>query len=95
MFPAVPVHDVVGQVVHGIELVKLAKEHEILTVSVLPQRIDLLGLSLKKAKEIATAERISLHIDKEDGERIVVSQDPGNTLDVLKEQVGDRNNSTS
>src|SRR5512136_1780956 len=42
--PSSPVHDVVGQVVHGIELVKLAKEHDILMVSVLPQRIDLLGL---------------------------------------------------
>jgi putative methanogenesis marker protein 3 len=85
--PSSLVHDVVGQVVHGIELVKLAKEQEILAISVLPQRIDLLGLSLSKAKEIATAEKISLNVDKEDGERIVVSQDPGNTLDVLKERV--------
>lgn len=84
--PSSPVHDVVGQVIHGIELVKLAKENDILKVSVQPQRIDLLGLPLKKAIEIATAERISLHIDKEEGERIVVSQDPGNTLDVLKDR---------
>jgi putative methanogenesis marker protein 3 len=84
--PSSPVHDVVGQVVHGIELVKLAKEHDILMVSVMPQRIDLLGLPLKKAKAIAAAERISLHIDNDDGERIVVSQDPGNTLDVLKDR---------
>jgi len=85
--PSSPVHDVVGQVVHGIELVKLAKEPDILTISVLPQRIDLLGLPLTKAKEIAAAEKISLNIDKEEGERIVVSQDPGNTLDVLKERM--------
>ncbi len=84
--PSSLVHDVVGQVVQGIELVKLAKDHDILMVNVLPQRIDLLGLPLVKAKEIAAAEQISLHIDKEDGERIVVSQDPGNTLDVLKER---------
>ena len=85
--PSSPVHDVVGQIVHGIELVKLAKEQDILTISVLPQRIDLLGLSLTKAKEITTAEKISLNVDKEGSERIVVSQDPGNTLDVLKEQM--------
>ena len=85
--PSSPVHDVVGQVVHGIELVKLAKEPDTLAISVLPQRIDLLGLPLFKAKEIAAAEKISLNIDKEEGERIVVSQDPGNTLDVLKERV--------
>ncbi len=84
--PSSPVHDIVGQVVHGIELVKLAKEHDILTIDVLPHRIDLLGLPLIKAKEIAAAERISLTVDKEEGERIVVSQDPGNTLDVLKER---------
>lgn len=84
--PSSPVHDVVGQVVHGIELVKLAKEQDILSISVLPQRIDLLGLPLSKAKEITTAENIALTIDKEEGERIVVSQDPGNTLDVLKER---------
>ena len=85
--PSSFVHDVVGQVVHGIELVKLAKEQDILTISVLPQRIDLLGLPLTKAKEIAAAEKISLNVDKEEGERIVVSQDPGNTLDVLKERM--------
>jgi putative methanogenesis marker protein 3 len=84
--PSSPVHDVVGQIVHGIELVKLAKEHDILSISVLPQRIDLLGLSLIKAMEIAAAEKISLNVDREEGERIVVSQDPGNTLDVLKER---------
>ena len=85
--PSSPVHDVVGQVVHGIELVKLAKEKDIITIRVLPQRIDLLGLSLSKAKEITDAEKISLTLDSEEGDRIVVSQDPGNTLDVLKERM--------
>jgi putative methanogenesis marker protein 3 len=85
--PSSPVHDIVGQIVHGIELVKLAKEQDILTISVLPHRIDLLGLSLHKAKEIAAAEKITLNIDKDEGERIVVSQEPGNTLDVLKERM--------
>jgi putative methanogenesis marker protein 3 len=84
--PSSSVHDVVGQVVHGIELVKLAKEHDLLTIRVLPKRIDLLGLPLSKAKEIAESEKILLNVDNDAGERIVVSQDPGNTLDVLKEK---------
>ena len=84
--PSSPIHDVVGQVIHGIEMVKLAKEQDIFTVNVLPQRIDLLGLLLTKAKEISAAQKISLNADNEEGERIVVSQDPGNTLDVLKDR---------
>ncbi len=85
--PSSPVHDVVGQVVHGIELVKLAKERDVLSINVLPRRIDLLGLPLLKAKEIIATENISLNIDNEEGERIVVSQDPGTTLDVLKDRM--------
>ncbi|MDD1708837.1 MAG: methanogenesis marker 3 protein [Methanoregulaceae archaeon] len=83
--PSSLVHNVTGQVVHGIELVKLAQEHDVLAISVQPQRIDLLGLSLVRAKEISTERGIIINIDTDDGERIVVSQEPGNTLEVLKE----------
>jgi putative methanogenesis marker protein 3 len=83
--PSSLVHNVAGQVVHGIELVKLAQEHDVLAISVLPQRIDLLGLSLARAKEISTERGILMNVDSEAGERIIVSQEPGNTLDVLKE----------
>jgi putative methanogenesis marker protein 3 len=83
--PSSLVHNVTGQVVHGIELVKLAQEHDVLAISVLPQRIDLLGQSLVRAKEIATERGITINIDLDEGERIVVSQEPGNTLEVLKE----------
>jgi putative methanogenesis marker protein 3 len=85
--PSSLVHNVAGQVVHGIELVKLAQEHDVLAISVLPQRIDLLGLPLVKAREISAERGISIHFDSEEGERIVVSQEPGNTLDVLKEHL--------
>jgi len=44
--------------------------------------IDLLGLS-SRGKEDPSRRENSLKADKEE-ERIVVSQDPGNTLDVLK-----------
>jgi putative methanogenesis marker protein 3 len=82
-----PAHNMAGQVVHGIELAKLAKEHDILSVTVRPERIDLLGRPLTKAKEIAASSGITLRADKEEGDRIIVSQEPGTTLDVLNERL--------
>ena len=75
--PSSMVHSIVGQVVQGIELVRLAQEHDVIAVNVQPVRIDLLGLPIGQAKEIAAARGIALVIDKDAGERIVVSQDPG------------------
>jgi putative methanogenesis marker protein 3 len=85
--PSSPVHNVAGQVVHGIELVKLAKEHDLLSVTIKPERIDLLGRPLEAARAIAVAAGVAFKADKEDGERIVVSQEPGTTLDVLSERL--------
>jgi len=79
-------HSVVGQVVHGIELVKLAREGDIFTIIVQPERIDLLGLPLGKAEEVAKVRGFALHIDRTEGARIVVSQEPATTLDVLHEK---------
>ena len=84
--PSSMVHSITGQVVEGIELVRLAQEHDIIAVSVQPERIDLLGLPVQKAKEIAAARGLVLVTDKDVGERIVVSQDPGTTLEVLAEK---------
>jgi len=53
--PSSMVHSIVGQVVQGIELVRLAQEHDVIAVSVQPERIDLLGLPVQRAKEIALA----------------------------------------
>ncbi len=85
--PASFVHSVVGQVVQGIELAKLAKEHDVLSVTVRPERINLLGRPLATAQEIAAAAGVTLKPDKEAGDRIVVSQEPGTTLDVLNERL--------
>ena len=84
--PSSPAHSMVGQVVRGIELAKLAKEHDLFSIHVQPERIDLLGLPLTKAKEIATARGFALAADKDGEDRIIVSQDPGTTLDVLAEK---------
>ncbi len=83
--PSSLVHSVTGQVVQGIELAKLAREHDVFAVSVEPARIDLLGLPFGKAQEICTARGVTLTSDKQDAGRIVVSQEPGTTLDVLAE----------
>jgi putative methanogenesis marker protein 3 len=84
--PSSMVHSIVGQVVQGIELVRLAQERDVLAVHVQPERIDMLGLPVPRAKEIAAARGLVLVIDKDIGERIVVSQDPGTTLEVLAEK---------
>ena len=80
------VHSVVGQVVQGIELVKLAKEHDVFTISVEPARIDLLGLPFSQAEEICADRGVTFTSDKQDAGRIIVSQEPGTTLDVLAER---------
>ncbi|MGD0534811.1 MAG: methanogenesis marker 3 protein [Methanoregula sp.] len=84
--PSSPAHSVVGQVVHGIELVKLAKEGDLLSTRIVPSRIDLLGLPLEEAKKVAAARGIAFAIDTDGADRIVVSQEPGTTLGVLSER---------
>lgn len=81
--PGSPAHNIAGQVVQGIELVRLAKEQDILLVTMQPDRINLLGLPIQQVKEICQVRGIGLVIDKDAGERIIVSQDPGTTLEVL------------
>jgi putative methanogenesis marker protein 3 len=84
--PSSPAHSIVGQVTHGIELAKLAKDGDVIFTKVIPARIDLLGLPLAQAKTIADANKVALAADKNDEGRIVVSQEPGTTLDVLHER---------
>ncbi len=84
--PSSPSHSIVGQVVHGIELAKLAQERDTFVIQVQPDRIDLLGLPLESAKAIAAARGFALNVDKDEAGRIVVSQEPGTTLDVLNER---------
>lgn len=81
--PSSASHTVVGRVTHGIELVKLAKEKDLLSVMVTPERLDLLGYSVDHAQEVASSRGFLLEPDTTDKERIVVGQDPGTTLEVL------------
>jgi len=81
-----PAHSIAGQVVRGIELVRLVKEGEKFSIHILPERIDLLGLPLARAQQIAEERGFSLKADSSDGNRMVVTQEPATTLDVLKER---------
>jgi putative methanogenesis marker protein 3 len=78
-------HTRTGQVVHGIEIAKIAKEGESFEVRVTPEKFDLVGFSLEKAALFAAKQRVELTPDREGSDRIVISQDPATTLEVLSE----------
>jgi putative methanogenesis marker protein 3 len=82
--PASPAHTAVGQVTHGIELARLAREGDTLCVNIEPERFDLVGKPLVQAQEIARERGIALSIDSTDGERVVVDQNPATTLEILR-----------
>jgi putative methanogenesis marker protein 3 len=81
--PSIPSHTVTGQVVHGIELAKLARQGDALCVGVLPDRFDLIGLPLDEAIPIAESRGIGLKYEKKPGAQLVVDQDPATTLECL------------
>ncbi|QSZ67183.1 methanogenesis marker 3 protein [Methanofollis aquaemaris] len=81
--PSHPAHTLVGQVVHGIELVKLAGKGQRFAISVDPPRFDLVGLSLSDALAIAERRGIEVTLDGEGDDLVVVGQNPGTTLEAL------------
>lgn len=81
--PGSPGHTVVGQIIHGIELVKLMSEGELISVKTTPEQIDLRGLSLKEALKICKVNSIEHEADDYEDERIVTGQIPPNTMEVL------------
>ncbi|MEI6292629.1 MAG: methanogenesis marker 3 protein [Methanomicrobiales archaeon] len=81
--PSTPAHTVVAQVVHGIEIARLAKADDIFSVRASPPRFDLIGLPLGDALKIAAARGINTKVDNQEGDRVVVGQVPGTTLEVL------------
>ena len=81
--PGSPNHTVVGEVTHGIELVKLISNGEIISVKTIPKQIDLRGLSLEESLEISKANGIQVTTDEDIQKRIVIEQTPPNTMEVL------------
>lgn len=81
--PASPSHSVTGQVTHGLELARLAKEQERIHVRVNPPRFDLVGLPIERAREIASSRGIRVDCDMEGQDLIIVDQYPATTLESL------------
>lgn len=81
-----PSHTHVGEVEHGIEIAKLAAKDEMFSVKIIPDQIDLRGMSLTEAKETALKYGISFNADSEEKDRIVTGQNPATTLEILKEK---------
>ncbi|MDD1725091.1 MAG: methanogenesis marker 3 protein, partial [Methanospirillum sp.] len=76
-------HTVVGQVTHGIELCRIARPGDILSLKVDPARFDLVGLSLAEAAKKAEEQLISLTADTPGDDRVVIGQSPQTTLEIL------------
>lgn len=81
--PATTSHTVTGQVTHGLELARLAKSGEVISVRVDPPRFDLIGLPLEKAQEIASSRGIRIKGDLEGSNLVVIEQDPPTTMQSL------------
>jgi putative methanogenesis marker protein 3 len=85
--PGNPELSVAGQVVHGIELVKLAREGETLCIAVTPPRMDLIGLTAADAVNAAAGRGVTAVLDNPgDPARLVVDQDPKTTLEILSKK---------
>jgi putative methanogenesis marker protein 3 len=81
--PASAAHTIVGQVTHGIELARLAREGDVFCVSIRPSRFDLIGNMLSTAEGIAASRGVELSVDAPGADRIVVDQVPRTTLECL------------
>lgn len=81
--PALSAHTTVGQVTHGLEIPRLAKEGDTFCINVDPPRFDLIGMPLGTALAKAQERSIAARVDQEGPGRIVVDQAPGTTLECL------------
>lgn len=83
-----PHHTVAGEVTHGIELVRLIGEGERCATVTEPDRIDLLGMYLEDAIAFASRYGVTVSSDVEGNgsNRVVISQEPATTLEVLDEK---------
>ncbi|MBR1369512.1 methanogenesis marker protein 3 [Methanocalculus chunghsingensis] len=78
-------HTLVGQVTHGIELVRLIGDGEACAVVTEPERLDLRGMHIHDALALLKERKISFEIesDMDESDRIIIDQDPATTLEVL------------
>ncbi|MDD1718214.1 MAG: methanogenesis marker 3 protein, partial [Methanoregulaceae archaeon] len=82
--PSNPGHTLVGQVVHGIELAKLAREGDTLCVGIGPGLLDFRGLAVDQAMKLAEENQVGTELDiSAPDDRVVVAQVPETTLEIL------------
>jgi putative methanogenesis marker protein 3 len=80
-----PGHSVVARITYGMDMIKLAGPGQLITFSVLPERIMLMGSSLKDALMQMQERGIEAGVEGYEGEdAVVVKQDPGETMAILK-----------
>ena len=80
-----PGHSVVARVTKGMDMIKLAKPGQLITVDVTPERIMLLGKSLVEARQEMKERGIETKTEGHEGEdAVVVRQNPGATMEILK-----------
>ena len=81
-----PNHTTVGHIVHGMELIDIAKENEFITVKSEQQRLMLLSKTQAEATKMLSEAGVEHLIDGlVDDDAIIVQQDPLHTIDILKE----------
>jgi putative methanogenesis marker protein 3 len=84
--PSSLVHSVVGHVIRGIELTKLAEKGQKLSVECTPPQIVLLGHSFQEVEPVLSSIGVELVKDGYTGEdAVIVRQDPPTTLEILGE----------
>ena len=81
--PASPAHTIVGQVTSGIELARLAREDDIVAVTIEPGRLDLVGLPVPEAAQRAQNRGIRMVTTSGVEGGVVVGQTPDTTLECL------------
>lgn len=81
--PGTPQHTVVGQVTHGLELARLARDGDVLSARVVPSRFDLIGLPLEQAIDTAEQRGIRILGELEGRDLVVVGQEPATTIESL------------
>ncbi len=80
-----PSHSVVARVTNGMDMIKLAKPGQSITVEVKPERIMLMGAGLKDALRQMEERGIEAEVEGYEGEdAVVVKQVPGATMEILK-----------
>ncbi|MDO5844887.1 MAG: methanogenesis marker 3 protein, partial [Methanocorpusculum sp.] len=78
-------HTRVGTVTKGIELARFVKAGSVLSVKPVPELIDLRGMPLGEAVAFAKSRGLKVMADNRELTRVVINQEPGTTLEVLKE----------